>query len=91
MCEDSRYEAKTSTIVCEIPDQSSSHAAIAECQFGKVPNACSRYQRSMQLQWNNTDSHGLKPVKIFSSAGLNMKEVTLFKRHLGWTVKETVE
>jgi hypothetical protein len=44
----------------------------------------------MQPQWNNTDSHGLKPMKICLSVGLNMKEVILFKKYLGWTVKETV-
>jgi hypothetical protein len=40
--------------------------------------------------WNNTGSHGLKPVKICLSAGLNMKEATLFKRHLGGPLKETI-
>jgi hypothetical protein len=36
---------------------------------------------------NNTGSHGLKPVKIDLSASLNMKEATLFKRHLRWTIE----
>jgi hypothetical protein len=31
-----------------------------------------------------------KLVKNYLSVGLNMKEVTLFKKYLGWTVKETV-
>jgi hypothetical protein len=43
----------------------------------------------MQPQWKNTDSHGLKPMKICLSVGLNTKEVIIFKKYLKWNVKET--
>jgi len=44
----------------------------------------------MLPRWSRTDSHGPIHVKNYLSAGLNMKEATLFKKYLGWTDKEIV-
>jgi hypothetical protein len=41
--------------------------------------------------WNNIGSHGIKPMKLYLLVGLIMKEVIVFKKYLGWIVKETVE
>jgi hypothetical protein len=41
----------------------------------------------MRPQWNNTDSRGPILVKNSLSDGLIMKESTLFKKQLGWTVE----
>ena len=41
----------------------------------------------MRPQWNNTDSHGPILVKNSLSDGPIMKESTLFKKQLGWTVE----
>jgi hypothetical protein len=41
----------------------------------------------MQPQWNNTDSRGPKLMKNSLSYGPIMKESTLFKKQLGWTVE----
>jgi hypothetical protein len=41
----------------------------------------------MRPKWNNTDSRG--PIRVENSLldGLIMKESTLFKKQLGWTVE----
>jgi hypothetical protein len=44
----------------------------------------------MWLQWKNTDFHGPTLMKNYLSVGMNMKGVTLFKKHLEWIVEETV-
>ena len=45
----------------------------------------------MKLQWNNTGFHGPTPVNNSLSDGLIMKEATLFKKHLGWTVERMLD
>ena len=44
----------------------------------------------MRLEWNNTNFHGPKLVNIFLSIGRSTREIILFKRYLGLTIKETV-
>jgi hypothetical protein len=46
--------ARASATIRRTPDQSSSHAATAELQFGKVPGACSGYQRSICCPYGTT-------------------------------------
>ena len=45
----------------------------------------------MRLQWNNTGFHGPTPVKNSLSDGLIMKEPTIFKKQLGWTIERLLD
>lgn len=45
----------------------------------------------MCLQWNNKDFHGPTPMKNSLSDGPIMKESTLFKKQLGWTVERLLD
>jgi hypothetical protein len=45
----------------------------------------------MRLQWNNTGFHGPTPMKNSLSDGLIMKESTLSKKQLEWTVERLLD
>jgi hypothetical protein len=88
MCKGHQCKARASTTIRRTSNQSQSHTSEFELQPRKISGARNKTSgESMRLQWNNTGFHGPTPVKNSLSDGLIMKESTLFKKQLGWTVE----